>query len=135
MQLHLHSSYFNARFQNGRWEQDWSEYNFSGLRYERMLEMVRLGKEYLEELLMPVNPNYKCIAFRAANWSVSPSRNVVCALHSNGIEIDTSVFKHGRRSGIVTFDYSKAPSSLVPWRVDEEDICRRNDNGKLLSTG
>ena len=26
VQLHLHCSYFNARFKGGKWEQDWSEY-------------------------------------------------------------------------------------------------------------
>ena len=125
VQLHLHASYFNARRENGRWQQDWSEYNFAGLPLERLNELVRIGKKYLETLLKPVNPRYECIAFRAANWSVSPSRNVVRALVQNGIGIDTSVFKHGRRDGIVSFDYSAAPSEIEPWLVDENDICRR----------
>jgi hypothetical protein len=62
---------------------------------------------------------------------VSPSRNVVRALVGNGIRIDTSVFKYGSRSGIVTFDYADAHSPIVPWRADEENICRRNDAGRL----
>jgi hypothetical protein len=79
-----------------------------------------------------VSPSYQCVAFRAANWAVSPSRNVVCALQRNGIRIETSVFKHGRRAGIVSFEYSHAHSDLVPWRAAEEDICCRDDAGKLL---
>ena len=86
----------------------------------------------MEDLLKPVDPEYECTAFRAANWAVSPSRNVVRALVSNGVRFDTSVFKHGRREGIVSFDYSNAHSDLVPWPVDENDICRRNDKGKLI---
>ena len=109
----------------------WS-YNFAGLPVERIDWMVRTGKRYLEDLLKPVDPDYECTAFRAANWSVSPSRNVVRALVNNGICFDTSVFKHGRREGIVSFDYSNAHSDLIPWPVDEEDICRRNDGGKLV---
>lgn len=132
VQLHLHSSYFNAQFKDGHWEQDWSEYNFASLPPERMDWMVRAGKTHLEELLRPVNPGYECVAFRAANWSVSPARNVVRSLANNGVRIDTSVFKYGRREGIVNFDYSNAPSDLIPWPVHEEDICRRKDGAKLI---
>jgi hypothetical protein len=132
VQLHLHCSYFNARHENGKWQQDWSEYNFAGLSRERISEVLRIGKTFLEEQLQPVDPNYRCYAFRAANWSVSPSRNVVRALIENDFEIESSVFKYGHRSGLVNFDYSSAPSNLVPWFADEEDICRRNDSSNLL---
>jgi len=132
VQLHLHCSYFNARFENGKWEQDWTEYNFAGLSEERINEVLRIGKNFLEEQLRPVKADYRCYAFRAANWAVSPSRNVVRALVNNGFEIETSVFKYGRRQGLVNFDYSKAPSNLVPWLADEDDICRQNDSGTLL---
>ncbi|MEY2539399.1 MAG: hypothetical protein QOG67_3139 [Verrucomicrobiota bacterium] len=132
VQLHLHCSYFNARFENGKWQQDWTEYNFAGLSEERINEVLGIGKSFLEEQLRPVDPGYRCYAFRAANWAVSPSRNVVRALIRNGFEIDTSVFKYGKRKGIVTFDYSSAPSSMAPWLVDEDDICRHDDDGELL---
>lgn len=134
VQLHIHSSYFKARFDGTRWAQEWSEYSFAELPYPRMYEMVRLGKEFLETLLRPVKPDYQCTAFRAANWSVSPSQNVVRALLDNGIRIETSIFKHGRREGIVSFDYGHAHSELVPWLVDENDMCRRNHAGQLIES-
>lgn len=131
VQLHLHSSYFNARHEAGAWKQHWPEYDFAGLPYERMAWMVGTGKRFLEALLQPAAPGYRCSAFRAANWSVSPSANVVRALADNGISIDTSVFKYGRRSGLVSFDYSRAYSPLLPWRASGEDICARDDAGRL----
>jgi hypothetical protein len=131
VQLHIHSSYFNAKHDNGCWIQDWSEYNFAGLPLDRMDWMVRTGKEFLDDLLRPTDPGYRCMAFRAANWSVSPSANVVRALVQNGIELDTSVFKYGRRNGIVAFDYSRAYSPIVPWRAKEDDICDRDDTSRL----
>lgn len=131
VQLHIHSSYFNSRNDNGCWVQDWSEYNFAGLPYERMDWMIKTCKQFLETLLSPVARDYRCIAFRAANWSVIPSSGVVKALVNNDIKIDTSVFKYGRRKGMVTFDYSRAYSSLLPWRVKEDDICSRDDAGYL----
>jgi len=132
VQLHIHASYFNSRYSHGRWQQDWAEYNFATLPFARIDESLRLGKEYLETLLRPVDTSYKCNVFRAANWAVSPSRNIIHALHRNGFKIDTSVFKYGTRNGIVTFDYSNAPSNLVPWRVDPEDICKENNAGHIL---
>lgn len=131
VQLHIHSSYFNATRVGDGWQQDWSEYDFARLPYQRMDWMIRSGKAWLEDLLRPVDPDYACVAFRAANWSVSPSGNVVRALAGNGIPIDTSVFKYGRRDGLVAFDYSHAPSALVPWPVGGLDICRRDDDGAV----
>jgi hypothetical protein len=132
VQLHLHTSYFNAQYTGGRWRQDWSEYNFATLPPARLAEVVRAGKSFLETLLRPVNPAYECIAFRAANWAVSPSANVVRALLANHIQIETSVFKHGRREGLVNFDYAHAHSDLVPWPVAEHDVCRKDEDGRLV---
>lgn len=132
VQLHLHSSYFNARYEAGRWVQDWSEYNFAGLSLERLREIIRIGKEFLEKLLRPIRADYSCHVFRAANWSVSPSANVVRALVENGFTIDTSVFKHGQRQGLVQFDYTNAWSALVPWRAAEADICACSEQGELM---
>jgi hypothetical protein len=131
VQLHIHSSYFNARHGDGKWVQDWTEYDFAGLPYDRMDWMIKTGKDFLETLLKPVDPNYQCIAFRAANWSVRPSSNVVQALVNNGIKMDTSVFKYGYRNGLVSFDYSSAHSPIQPWPVKEDDICCMDAEGKL----
>jgi hypothetical protein len=131
VQLHLHASYFNARFERGSWLQDWSEYNFAELEPQRLNQVIGIGKSYLEALLRPVNPSYCCSIFRAANWSMCPSRNVVRALADNGFAIDTSVFKYGRRQGLVTFDYSDAPSSVIPWRASEDDVSKADANGRI----
>lgn len=131
VQLHLHASYFKATHDGQKWAQDWAEYNFAGLSPERLDEMVRLGKAELEALLQPAKPDYRCFAFRAANWSVNPGRNVIQALLNNGISLDTSIFKYGQRRGLVNFDYSTAESELVPWRVGEDNLCRRDDRGRL----
>jgi len=131
VQLHIHPSYFNARYENKSWVQDWSEYNLATLPEKRLEEVVRLGKQFLEETLKRADPAYECTVFRAANWAASPSPSLVRALIDNGIRIETSVFKWGRRQGIVEFDYAGAHSELVPWPVDEADICRYCHDGKL----
>jgi GT2 family glycosyltransferase len=131
VQLHIHSSYFKATHNGRQWVQHWEEYDFAGLDPDRMSGMVKEGREFLESILKPVKPAYRCIAFRAANWSVRPSKKVVKALLDNGIGIDTSVFKYGRRNSLVTFDYASAHSDLVPWRASHDDLCVRDERGDL----
>jgi hypothetical protein len=132
VQLHLHPSYFNARHVDGHWQQDWSEYDFARLDYARMDWMIKTGKSYLEGLLQPVKPDYRCIAFRAANWAMQPSEPAIRVLVDNGFLIDTSVFKYGRRNHPVHFDYTLAHSSFLPWPVAGDDICRRDGQGRLI---
>lgn len=132
VQLHLHSSYANARVESGRWVQDWREYSFADLPLERATELVGRGKRFLEELLQPVNPGYRCIAFRAANWSMHPSRHALEALHRNGLRIDTSVFQHGRREGLVRFDYARTPSHIVPWPASFDDVCTASPDAPIM---
>jgi hypothetical protein len=132
VQLHLHPAWFNARRERGRWRLDASEYALVGLPPERIAEYLRRGKDYLEELLTPVRPDYRCVAFRAGNWLIQPSREVVRALERCGFGYDTSVFKHGWGSvGPYVLDYRSAHDELLPWRVDPDDINRSSSRAGL----
>ncbi len=131
VQLHLHTSYFNARLVGDQWRQDWSEYTFADLPLEKATRYVRLGKEYLEGLLRPVKADYACVAFRAANWAMQPSKGAIGALVANGLKIDTSVFRFGKREGRVRIDYTPAPMGPVPWRADALEICRPHPEGPI----
>ena len=132
VQLHIHPSYFNSRYENNKWFQDWSEYSLADLPFDRMDNIVRTCKNFLEDLLKPVNPAYKCNVFRSGNWSMVPSPNIIKSLIRNGIDIDTSVFKYGKRTGMVNFDYQDAFSDLIPWPVDEKEIIYRDPGGQLM---
>jgi hypothetical protein len=133
-QLHIHSSYFNATWDEAKslWRQDWTEYDLASLSYERLREIIRTGKRFLEETCRPAKADYECFAFRAANWSMHPSPNIVRALVDEGFRIDTSVWKYGRYDDLVRFDYTNAHSDLVPWPVAAEDVCRRDPEGRLF---
>lgn len=134
VQLHIHSSYFNATWDEraGYWKQDYSEYDLASLPYDRVREMIRAGKRLLEETCRAAKPDYECFAFRAANWSMQPSPNIVRALIAEGFRIDTSVWKYGVYDDLVKFDYTGAYSDLVPWPIDEADVCRRDPCGPLF---
>ena len=132
VQLHLHPAWFNAEHDGERWTLDFSEYSLVGLPPKRIDEYIKTGKEYLEDLARPVRPDYRCVAFRAGNWLMQPSRNVVAALEHNGFACDTSVFKHGWGSvGSYVLDYRRAWSNLLSWVVDPDDINRPADRSGL----
>ncbi len=134
VQLHIHSSYFNATWEEakGYWKQDYSEYDLARLSYERLRDMIRQGKRLLEETCRVAKPDYECFAFRAANWSMHPSPRIVRALVDEGFRIDTSVWKYGRYDDLVKFDYTRAHSDLVPWPIDPNDVCQRDPDGRLF---
>ena len=132
VQLHLHTSYFGAVYRKGSWRQNYVHYDLARLPYETISAMVRRGKDYLVGLLSPIDPGYRCIAFRAANWSMHPSENIARALIEHGIIIDTSVFKGGAQQGMVDFDYADAYHALIPWPAAVGDVCRRDPHGKLF---
>ena len=134
VQLHIHSSYFNASWdeENQYWRQDYREYDLASLPYERLRAMIREGKALLEQVCRAAKPDYECFAFRAANWSMHPSETIVRALIDEGFRIDTSVWKYGVYDDLVKFDYTSAHSDLVPWPVDARDVCRRDPAGRLF---
>lgn len=132
VQLHIHSSYFGAKYENGRWLQNWETYNLAQLPYPKIFKIVKECKEWLESNLKEVKPDYQCNVFRAANWSMMPSENIVKALLDNNIKIDTSVYKYGKSSGIVNYDYTDSNDALIPWFVDSKNVCNEDKSGKLL---
>src|SRR5687768_15280435 len=72
IQLHLHTQWSDAKFQHGSWrlDGDWSILNYEPEDAERM---VSAGKDYLEDLLRPIDPAYRCVAFRASYLAIAPS--------------------------------------------------------------
>ena len=132
VQLHVHTSYFKSVYNKGNWKQHYPEYDLTRLKEKRINEIIKIGKSYLESIIKPTNPEYACHVFRAANWSMHPSKNIVNALIKNNIRIDTSVFKFGKRDELVKFDYSTAKNDLIPWPVSFNDICQSDPKGKLF---
>lgn len=131
VQLHLHTSWFGARLEDGRWQQNFDNYSFADLDERDIDAFVGRGKRFLEDLLQPVEPGYRCHAFRAANWSMQPSRRACTTLLRHGFDVETSVFKWGQRQGLVNFDYSQAPHACFPWRASTDDVCKEDPASPL----
>ena len=131
VQLHIHSSYFKAKWNGLRFDQCIEEYNMAALSYERIKEMVEECVEYLEKLLQPIKPDYCVWLYRAANWSMMPTPTLYKVLTEYGITHDTSVYKGGCQGGNVCYDYRYAHDNLLAYKASAEDINRLDPNGQI----
>ena len=122
VQLHVHSSWFNAKWDGKSWDQCIDDYNMAALPKERIDEMVDQCVGYLNNLLRPVKPDYKVWLFRAANWNMMPTESMYQVLLKHGITADTSVYKGGIQGGNVSYDYSEAHDCLLSYPADARDI-------------
>lgn len=91
--LHLHPQWCNARYKNGKWELEYSEYNLCTLPRERIVQIVDRSIAYFREVLGA--PDFTPLSFRAGNWLFQPTQTVADVLAERGIKIDSSVFKGG----------------------------------------
>lgn len=124
VQLHVHSQWSKARFENGRWMLD-GEWSLLKCTPETIASMVSRGKSYLEELFCPIDRGYRCVAFRASYLAVAPSPFMLRLLAEHGIELDLSIvggLKVNTRH--VHLDYTECDEDLVPFYPNMNDARR-----------
>lgn len=121
--LHLHPQWCNARFEEGFWILDYSEYNICTLEKKRIKEIIENGIGYLRDILRI--PDFTPISFRAGNWLLQPTGTVATVLYEQGIRVDSSVFRGGLRHQH-KLDYRMAIRNGAYWKfkdcVDIPDV-------------
>ena len=124
IQLHLHSQWSDAEYEKGRWQLrgDWSLLNYDPDPATRMISDC---KSYLENVLRPVDPQYRCVAFRASALAIAPSAHLLSSLASLGIEIDMSmaggVYLH---NDTLQLDYRTCEETFLPYYPRMDDARR-----------
>ncbi len=121
VQLHLHSQWSDASWENGKWRLrgEWSL-----LKYDReqTADMIVAGKSYLENLLRRVNPDYRCVAFRASALALAPSEDLLSTLTALGIQIDVSVAAGFFLSNqTLQLDYRECEETFLPYYPKLDD--------------
>lgn len=127
IQLHIHPQWQNAEYREGRWKltADWSILNFSR---EAARQLLQRGKEYLENLLKDVNPNYRCVSFRSGAWCIAPSPHMLDLLVELGIVFDMSIVggvKYDTRN--IKLDYTDCEEDFLPYYPVMTDARRVSD--------
>jgi catechol 2,3-dioxygenase-like lactoylglutathione lyase family enzyme len=115
--LHLHPWWANAAFENGQWRFDWSERNICTLAPRRVEEIVSGAITYLRNSLE--DPGYTPVSFRSGLWLMQPTPVIAGVLASQGVLVDSSVFKGGRvkEQGL---DYRPALGNDGTWRFSKD---------------
>jgi hypothetical protein len=124
IQLHLHPQWLRADYKNGEWQPngDWSLLNYDR---DVIQEMLAGGQQYLEDLLQPIDPSYRCIAFRAGALAAAPSDHLFKLLSELGIELDVSVAGGVfADSETLQIDYRNCEETFLPFYPLMEDARR-----------
>jgi hypothetical protein len=124
IQLHLHSQWSDAKYENGRWNLrgEWSL-----LKYDReqATSMLAESKSYLENLLQPLNRDYRCVAFRASALALAPSEYLLSTLVELGIQIDVSVAAgFFLNNQTLQLDYRRCEETFLPYYPKMDDARR-----------
>ena len=76
-----------AKFLLGNWSP-----NDGRNLFDFCLGIFQKAKQHLENLLIPINPNYECMAYRAGGYGIQPhSKEIFSALKNSKYTIDSSI--------------------------------------------
>lgn len=126
--LHLHPQWCDARYEDGKWNLNYSEYNLCTLSEKRIAEILDRSIAYLRKILAV--PDFTPMSFRAGNWLFQPTATVAQVLTHRGVKIDSSVFKGGRQHQH-NLDYRRALKHGYYWMFKNDVICP-DPTGPLL---
>ena len=110
IQLHLHPHWLTSSFENGIYKPS-KDFRLSDFNEQKISNMVIQGIDYLNEIAKPINPDYKCLAFRAGGYNLENSSLIFKVLEKNGIMIDSSIcHNYYFASDVSTIDYRQVPN-------------------------
>jgi len=127
VQLHVHPQWRDARYEDGRWRLT-SDWNILNHEPEKAFEMLKAGRDYLENLLRAVNPDYRCVSFRSGAWCIAPSKQILSQLAELGVTVDISIVggvRYDTRN--VRLDYTVCEESFLPYYPNMEDARKVSD--------
>lgn len=141
VQLHLHPQWIDATpLREDSWRVNVDYWRLSdvpgGLGSVEDLRSLRglfyLGKRTLEDLLRPVDPEYRCVAFRAGGYCIQPEPEILQAMREQGFSIDSSVAPGlWQDRTYSSFDFRSAPDDRPFWYITDR-VSRPESTGDLL---
>jgi len=121
IELHVHPQWSKFSFENNRWilKGDWSLLNYEP---EQSYAMLAASKAYLQQLLAPLDPNYRCVSFRSGSSAVAPSAFLLGQLAELGIVFDMSLIQglHVNTRNL-QLDYRHSDEGFLPFYPQMHD--------------
>ncbi len=134
VQLHYHAQWNEAIYdtQTKDFTLNMQHVDISTLEYETIVQRLKEGKSFLEKLLQPFSPDYKCIGFRAGSWAVKNQKKLLDALVEAKLLSDSSVVPNVKfESEQVNFKYKDCPHQYHYWYSDTE-LSKSGNTKKIL---
>lgn len=140
IQLHIHPQWIEAKYANGEWNVNFNLWRLpqvpaepSNLSGTSLKKLLKKGKDTVESLIKPIDPNYECTILRAGGLNMYPSTQVLRAMRDIGLSADSSVFPGGfSQTKYAYYDYRMVPYTLPYWSTYTDDIlstgCNDNDS-------
>lgn len=138
VELHMHPIWYQAQYLNGNWifNNDYYRFDQYDLNSLNLEKKFYDSKSYLERICRNYDSEYKCIAYRAGGFCLSPQKEVLPILRKIGIKIDSSVCNGTwLDSKSINYDFRKSPNKLNWWIKGITDVCVENDeenNNEML---
>lgn len=131
VQLHLHPQWSGAVWDGGwRLGDRWAITDYPE---DRIWDMLRSGKQYLEELIRPHLPDYRVVSFRAGSWAAAPSTVLLPALAELGVVFDMSIVAGvSYDTPMVRLDYRDVDEDFLPYYPEMYDARRMAGEPKKI---
>jgi len=121
IQLHVHPQWHSAQYENNKWRLS-DRWSFLDYSEEHIRRILRECKQYLEDLIRPINPDYRPLAFRSGAWAVAPCDYLLPILAEIGIVFDMSIVSGLYYNlGLVKLDYRNIDESFLPYYPKMQD--------------
>jgi len=136
VQLHLHPQWIGAEYRGRLWHLNFNRIRVSDLGSGADPAPVSLravfqrGKDTLEALLRPVDPDYECCVFRAGGFYVEPARRVIETMRSVGLRADSSVVPGYTADEPLPIDFRDVPAGLGFWRTSRRSMAEQGQAGE-----
>ena len=120
VQLHFHPQWLDYTYLGeNKWNLNHEKWRLPSLSESEIDELFRRGKKTLEDLILPIRPNYKCNVFRAGGWCIQPETMVLKAMRKHGFNIESSVAAGAYNPNENSFyDFRDTPD-LPYWKISE----------------
>ncbi len=118
--LHFHPWWYNARYENGSWLLDYSEYHLCTLPEKRIIQIIDRSIAYFRKILG--SADFTPFSFRSGDLLFQPTQTVAKVLAERGIKVDSSVYKGGLQHQH-KLDYRRALRNGYYWTfMDQVEV-------------
>lgn len=113
VQLHIHPHWLKTEYNEAERSLSFDKkyYRIHSYGFDNgsnsVQDIIKKSVAYLEDVLLPIDNGYKCIAYRAGGFAVQPEEELTKVLLENGIRIDSSVAEKCEYPGTnMRYDFS-----------------------------